>query len=416
MKIHEEVLENGLRTFVAPRLGTEAATVLVFTRAGSLSESAEDSGIAHFIEHSVFKGTDQRPDAFSISKEFDGLGADFNAYTSLEYTGYVATVRRNNVAQAMSILSDMYQNATFPEGELEKEKGVVIEEIKMYQDDPQSAVYHNHYEQVFGDQPAGRSVAGTIETVTSFTRSRVAAMRDKWYTAANTVVIVTGAVDPAKVSDLLRENFGGLQQGDKLGLLKTPEMMTPVTKITERSSDQAHIVMSLEAPVVGSADREAAALLAKLLGGTMSSRLFQKLREELGLAYYVDAGLISHQNFGRFLIRAGTDVVRTQTAIQAIKDLIKEMFEGLITQEELDRVRESTLGHIALGLESSEAVAMFLAKEWLYFDSPSTPEERVKKIKAVALSHVMRIAKEIFSKEMHISVLGPASLKEQGII
>lgn len=416
MEIIQETLSNGTTILLAPRAGTEAVTAMVMVRAGSYHEAAEESGMAHFIEHTLFKGTPTRPNAFTITKELDGLGADYNAATSYEYTTYYATVRKNHLRDALSILSDMYLNATFPEGELEKEKGVVIEEIKMYADDPQSAVHLKHTAQVFGDQPAGRSIAGSIDTVRAFTRDQVVAVKNRWYVGANTVVIITGAIDIEEARQLARDNFADLPAGESVQVPKLQDALPAEVLVETRQSDQAHVVMSLPGLAISSEDRRAASLLAKLLGGTMSSRLFQTLREELGLAYYVGASLSSRRDFGRFIIYAGTDVARTEEALSRIQQLVTGVAQKGIEAEELVRARESMLGAFALGLESSESVAMFLAKEWLYFDDIKTPNERVQDIMAVTQADIERIARELLQHDFHVTVLGPESISQAGIL
>ena len=403
--------DNGVTLRLAPRLGTEAVTVMVVSRAGSMYESQSEAGIAHFLEHSVFKGTAKRDSAFAIARELDALGANYNAYTSHEYTAYVATVRKDHLRQALDMLSDIYANASLPEQELEREKGVVIEEIKMYADEPQSVAYERHLMQALGDTPAGRPIIGSIETVRALTLNQVAAFRDRWYTGHNTMVAIAGAVEGAVAEALVAEYFSDLPPGEKVSPPAMPHSSAAQVAVLHRPSDQAHTVMSVSGPGWNHADRPASRLLAKLLGGTMSSRLFQKIREDLGVAYYVGADTIARSNHGRFILYTGTDVARTAEALGAIRTVVAGLLTAPITTEELERARESMLGSMALGFESSAAIARFLANDWLRGLGLRTQDDLEHELRAVAQEDLHRYAQSLQQESWHITTVGPDTLQ-----
>lgn len=411
MQYIRKTLENGLRVILVPLKDIETVTVMVLAQTGSEYEEKKQNGLAHFLEHMCFKGTTKRPTSKDISYEIDSLGAANNAFTSNDHTGYYAKAHSTKTAEILDIVADLYLNPAFPEGEIEKEKGVVIEEINMYEDRPQSKVWDVFGEAVFGDQPAGRNIAGTKQTVSSFTRSDLVAYHKKYYIPASTTLVIAGKIDEAALMEQVVSLFRDIPSGTKAEKPKVIDQQSaPKVSILNKQSDQTHIIIGFRTFITKYDEHRvyAAGMLSSVLGAGMSSRLFDKIREELGLAYYVGASHSPEMDYGMFTVRLGVSNLKAKKAIEAVFEELRKVKEELIPEEELRRVKERRRGHMFLGLETSDAWADFYGFQEMYHEKIETPEEVVECRDAVSAEDMMNIAKDIFRPEnLTIAMVGP---------
>jgi len=403
-------LKNGLRVITVPLKNTETVTAMVLVSAGSDYETKEINGLSHFLEHMCFQGTTKRPNTGDVSRELDELGAQSNAFTSKEYTGYWAKAHSKNLPKLIDIISDIYQNPIFTEDAIQREKGVVIEEMKMYEDLPQAKVGEVFEELLYGtDQPAGWPIIGRENIVRNLTQKDLIDYRHKHYVAKGTVVVVAGKINEAKTVKIVGEAFKDISKAKKDKKVKTVELQKiPQIKIHYKETDQAHIIIGFRAFPLGHKDGHKVGALESVLGHGMSSRLFRKMRDELGLCYYVKAGHDSSLDRGYFAIASGVAKDRVKEAVGAILAECRKMKEELVGDTELKKAKELRMSGLYLGLETSDQYADFYAFPELLDQKVRTPEERVKKIESVKAKDIMQVANEIFKNEgMNLAIVGP---------
>src|SRR3989344_3446299 len=291
MTFKKTVLDNGLRVITAPQPDNPAVTILVLVEAGSEYETKEINGLSHFLEHLCFKGTEKRPKAIDIAGELDGIGAFYNAFTSQEFTGYFAKAEAKHLGKILDVVSDIYLNSVFDSKEIDKERGVIIEEINMYEDLPMARVHYLFLELLYGDQPAGWNIVGEKENIRALNREDFISYREKHYLAGRTIVVVAGDIKEDEVIAKIENIFRGSPTGRELKKSKPDERQEkPELLVKYKESDQTHLILGVRGCDVFDKRRFAAEIIADILGGGMSSRLFQKIREEMGAAYYVNAG------------------------------------------------------------------------------------------------------------------------------
>src|SRR3989344_8323950 len=352
--------DNGLRLILVPQPSSLAATVLILVETGSEYETKEINGISHFLEHLMFKGTKRRPKPGMISDELDSLGASYNAFTGQEYTGYYAKVQREKVEKAIDIVSDLYLNPIFDPKEIDKERGVIIEEINMYEDTPMRKVGDLFTDLLYGDQPAGWDISGKKEVIRRLKREDFQNYRDKHYVAPKTVVIVAGKFDLKKAEKQVEKTFGHLGRDEKISKVKTKESQKlPQILLKHKESDQSHLVLGVRAFDVFDKRRYVIKVLENVLGGGMSSRLFHKVREELGAAYYIRAESDLMLDHGFFAVSAGVDHLKIEVEIKTILAEMKKLATGLVPAKELNKSKDHLIGNLILGLETSDELASF---------------------------------------------------------
>ncbi len=400
---------NGLRLITVPMQENETVTVLVLVEAGSSYETKAKNGISHFLEHMCFKGTAKRPTAHAISAELDGLGAQYNAFTSHEYTGYYAKSDAKNFSQIFDIVSDIYLNSTFPKAEIEKEKGVIIEEINMYEDIPQRKVDEELGVLMYGDTPAGWGIAGPRENIRAMTRNDFLKYHKAHYVPKATTIVVAGHVTEAEVAKIAKKIFGTIKSAPKSGKKKTIEKQSvPAVRIVAKKTDQAHLILALRSVDMYHKDDTILDVLAAVLAGGMSSRLFQKLREEMGVAYYVRSSQNGFTDHGYLDIRAGVDTKRTLEVISVLLAELKNIRDHGVTEEELVRTKASMIGNIKLELESSDAFAQYFGGQEVFHKKVKTPKEVIAKIEAVQARDIARVAKSIVKNNgLNLALIGP---------
>jgi predicted Zn-dependent peptidase len=389
-------------------------TVLVLVEAGSKYESKENNGISHFLEHMCFKGTTKRPTSQDISKELDGIGSIHNAFTGHEYTGYYAKGNHKNLDQILDVVSDLYLNPIFPEKEIEKEKGVIIEEINMYKDLPQSIVEEEFFKLLYGDQPAGWKIVGSKENIQKMTRTDFIDYRNKHYVANATTVIVAGKIDEKetfqKISKIFK-NAGTWKKEEKRKVIES--QVAPQATVFYKDTDQTHIILGVRSFNAYNKYNPIIRVMNGIFSG-MSGRLFQRMREELGICYYVSPSNDAFTDHGMFTVSAGVDSGRVKEAIIAIISEMKKLKTELIGKEELDKVKQYLIGNLNLGLESSNAIASFYGGQEILKEKIKTPEDITREIKAVTAEEIKFVAERIFRNEgLNLAIVGKFKDKKE---
>jgi predicted Zn-dependent peptidase len=408
MNYKKKILKNGLRIMVVPMKNAPSVTVMSLVEAGSNYEDKEINGISHFLEHMFFKGTEKRPKAIDISREFDSLGAESNAFTSQEYTGYWAKAHKKHTDKILDIISDMYLRPTFPAKDLEIEKGVIVEEINMYKDLPQKLVHDVFDELLYGDQPAGRSVAGTEKVVRSFKRDDFLNYRKQHYVSSATTVVVAGDVKEKEVFKKVEKAFTDIATSKKTDKKKTVEKQNkPGIKVQFKETDQTHLKIGFRAFNLYDKKMPILRLLSVVLGHGMSSRLFQKMREELGICYYVRSGIDDYTDHGTLTIVAGVDSNRVEEGIKGILDEMKRIRDEKVSEPELRKAKDFLIGNMYLGLESSDELANFFGFQELFKQKIKTPKEVENEIEKITASDIAKVAKEIITNEkLNMAIVG----------
>ncbi len=409
MKYKKTVLKNGLRVITVPMKGTETVTAMVLVAAGSDYETKDINGISHFLEHMCFQGTVKRPNTGDVSRELDELGAQSNAFTSKEYTGYWAKAHNKHLPKLVDIISDIYQNPVFKEDAMEREKGVVIEEIKMYEDLPQAKVGEVFEGLLYGDQPAGWPIIGHEPIVRAITQQNLINYRKKHYTAKNTIVIIAGKINENKTVKMVESSFKDIPAPKREKKLKTKEAQNkPAIKLFFKDTDQAHLILGWRSLPIGHKDNTKMAILETVLGHGMSSRLFSKLRDELGLCYYVRAGHDKALDRGYFAVASGVTKARVKEAIAAILGECKRLMTELVTPEELKKAKELRMAGLFLNLESSDQYADYFAFQDIYDRKIETPEEKVKRINKITAKDIQKMAQATFkTATLNLAIVGP---------
>lgn len=409
MQFSKKVLKNGLRVITVPMKDNPTVTVLVLVGTGSKYETKRLNGISHFLEHMCFKGTAKRPKAIDISKELDALGSQYNAFTAQEYTGYYAKSDARHFKQIFDVVSDVYLNSTFPEAEIEKEKGVIIEEINMYEDTPARHVQDLFMKLLYGDTPAGWNIAGEKENILKMKRDDFVTYKNKHYVPEATVLVVAGQVKETEVMKEVEKIFRSVKKEKKDEKLKVKEKQTKSQALVSfKQTDQTHFVLGVRSYDLFSKHGPALTVLGAILGGGMSSRLFQKLREEMGVGYYVRAYNDTYTDHGVFQISAGVDNKRIDEVIQAVLVECKKLKEEKVSDEELSKVKEFLIGNNKLSLESSDDIANFYGGQELLRRQIKNIDEKSKEIRKVTAKEVQDMAKAIFiGKNLNLALIGP---------
>jgi predicted Zn-dependent peptidase len=402
-------LKNGLRVLLVPQPTNLAATVLILVEAGSEYETKRLNGVSHFLEHLMFKGTTNRPKPGAIAHELAALGAQSNAFTDQEYTGYWAKAQAEKLPKILDIISDLYLNPVFNAEEIEKERGVIIQEINMYEDDLPAKAQRIFNALMYGDQPAGWDVGGEKEIIKRLGRHEFVAYRDARYVMPGTIVVVAGKFEEKAVLARIRKSFGSLPRRRVMPKKKTVERQSaPRAKVHFKASDQAHIVMGFRAFDIFDERRFILRVLADVLGGGMSSRLFMRVREELGAAYYIGAGADLALDHGLLGISAGVDHAKTQIVIKTILKECQRLRDELVPAAELQKSKDHMLGNLILGLETSDDLASFYGGQEIITKELLSPLALTNKIKRVTAEEVRAVARAVIkNKGLNMAIVGP---------
>lgn len=409
MKFSKKVLKNGLRVITIPMKDNPTATVLVLVEAGSKYEEKKVNGISHFLEHMCFKGTTKRPKAIDISKELDALGSQYNAFTAQEYTGYYAKSDAKHFSQIFDVVSDIYLNSTFPETEMQKEKGVIIEEINMYEDMPQRHVQDLVMKLLYGDTPAGWNIAGEKKNILNMKRDDFVTYKKAHYLPEATVLVVAGQVTEKQVMREVNKIFRNIKRGKKVGKVKVKELQKKSEILVSfKKTDQTHFVLGVRSLDLFSKKSAILSVLGGVLGGGMSSRLFQKLREEMGVGYYVRAYNDAYTDHGFFQISAGVDNKRIKEVIKAVLNECNKLKNEKVGEEELNKVKECLIGNMKLSLESSDDIANFHGGQELLKREIRSAEEKAEEVRKVTALQIQNLAKDIFqNNKLNLALIGP---------
>ncbi len=409
MKYQKITLKNGMRVILAPMQETETATVLVMTGVGSRYESKKENGIAHFLEHMMFKGTEKRPTAHDISKELDGIGAEYNAFTGKEYTGYYAKVAATHAETALDVVSDIFMNAKLEQAEIDRESGTILQELNMYEDMPMRHINDLWEMHLYGDHPLGWEIIGTKENIKSFKRADFVKYLRRGYVAENVVVGVAGKFDAKRMKKEIEARFGHIGHGKKPAAKKTLDKQSaPGLFIQTKKTDQTHMILGVRAYDMWSQDRFALSVLATLLGGGMSSRLFIQVRERRGLAYSVHTGVDSYIDAGYLATQVGVEHKNLEETIRVILDEYRKIATEKVDQEELSKAKEYIKGKIAMGFEGSDDVIEYLVTQEVSRGEVILPKDKMKQIDRVTADDILRVAQDIFvNKKLNLAIIGP---------
>lgn len=407
-------LKNRANVILVPQAEAQSVTVLVMFPVGSRYETEKLSGASHFIEHMMFKGTKKRPNTLILTREIDRLGADYNAFTEKEFTGYYIKANKDYIETILDILADMLNNSLFDAEEIQREKTVIVEELRMYRDNPLMNIGNIFEELMYQNCPLGWDIGGTDKTVMNIKRQDMLAYRDRYYRPNNMTIVVAGNI-ATNIEQILNKYFGQQilnKYSTDIKQIFTPVKFGPVAKnkllrVEQKKTDQAQLMFGFPGLDHNSKHNPALGVLNTILGGSMSSRLFIKIRERLGLAYMVRSGADSYRDTGYFYIRAGLDAKNIKRAINVSKQEMEKILEKGVTDRELKDAKTHIRGGLALAMEDSSAQASWYAKEALFRDKIKTPEERLKEIEAVTNGDIKTVANKLFDfKKMRTAIIG----------
>lgn len=400
-------LSSGLPVLSAPAKGTESVTVMVFAGAGSRYEKESERGISHFLEHMFFKGGNKYKNTKEVSMTIDGVGGEFNAFTGKEYAGYYVKVAKEHTELACDVISDMLLHATFPPEEIEKERGVIIEEERMYQDTPMYRAGWDFEELLLGDHPLGWDTIGTEKVIMSVQQEDFQKHKDALYTPDNAVVSFAGNIDHATAEKLTEQYFGGLSGAKS----STYEPFTTYDKkkifLRTKNTEQSHLVVGVPSVSSQSDDHFAHKILSIILGGNMSSRMFLNIREAKGLCYYISTDTDSYMDAGILSTRAGIDQSRLHEAIKLIVEQYMICADKGVEADELQRAKDFARGKLTLSMEDSEERAHFYGKQQLMYPQVRDLDEYLAEFDKVTKEQVDALAKRLLvPEELRLAVIG----------
>ncbi|MEP7224853.1 MAG: pitrilysin family protein [Actinomycetota bacterium] len=404
----KSTLSNGIRVVSASMPQVGSVSCFVMLAAGSRYETPESKGIAHFAEHMFFKGTERRPTARTIATEIDTIGGEFNAFTGKEITGYYVKCGAETRDIAFDVLGDMLLHSRFDPAEIEKEKGVILEEMNVYLDNPQRYIGSVYDRLLYADQPLGWDILGTKETIETATRETFTSYLDAWYQPDRIVVGVGGRIGDG-LMEHLEELLGGIatRETGAAPPVELPPDSSPVLLHTKQS-EQAHLILGVRGYPIGHPDRYALQLLTVVLGGGMSSRLFTEVREKRGLAYYVHAGNGAYTDTGTLYTGAGVDVARVDEAITTILGELEGIAAEPVPADELEKARGYSKGRFVLRLESPQGTIQYGLRREVLEGEIEEPEELLRQIDAVTAEDVQRVARDLLEgKRLYLAVVGP---------
>ena len=411
MFYQKSILDNGI-TVISERMeAVRSVSLGIWFKVGSRDESDAEQGISHFLEHMMFKGTERR-DALKISEDFESIGAEQNAFTSKEYTCYFARFVDDKLPQILDILGDMVTSSLFLQEAINSEREVVIEEIARSEDTPDDYVFDLLNRAMFPTHPLGRPIIGSREVVGSFLHEDCISYLDKHYHAGNCIVAACGHVDHAELVALCEKNLSGLTPKTRNSRDNVDMLSSERLALLKKDTEQAHIVYGMPGMPLGDKDRFAHSLLDTVLGGGMSSRLFQEIREKRGLAYAVYASNVAYSGAGQFVVYAGTRPSNIMELVSIIRNEIKRMLDFGLTAEELERAREYVIGHIVLSMESTSTRMVKLGTHSISDLELLSLDESIQRYREVTLEDTARVAERLLTFEPTIAIISPLDEQE----
>jgi len=414
MTMKKIILPNNLRVLFLPMKETKAVTLYIVFRVGSCDEPKEQNGISHFIEHLIFKGTKKRPSTLKIAQELDGIGASYNAFTSEEMTGFYIQAERSKFSLILDILYDILRNSLFEQKEIERERGVILEESHMYQDTPTRYIFDLYKRLLYDDTPLGRRVIGEAKTIKALARKQLLDYWSEFYTGTQAVLAVAGCIKEENLAQV-KEVFVHLPRGAKKQNYPKPSISNqPQTLVHYKKTDQVHLILGYHSIDHHSPLRHAQEVLSAILGSSMSSRLFIQLREKRGLCYHIFSEGWYFDQAGSLLVYAGVPINRVKEAVSLILAEFNNIKKKGVSQKELERAKEFLKGRLALKLESSYQQAAYYADQELLLGKIDTPEELNRKIEKVTNDEIMELAGKIIKPEgLNLALIGPFKEKKQ---
>jgi predicted Zn-dependent peptidase len=400
-----DVLDNGLRILTEPMTQVRSVSIGVWLARGSRHETAEQGGIAHFVEHMLFKGTATRS-AEDIAQAIDSIGGQLDAFTAKEYASYYIKVLDEHLPRALDVLSDIVLNPAFNAEDVEREKKVVVEEIKMVEDTPDDLVHEIFTQGFWEDHPLGRPILGTRETVESFTPDLLRSYFQQVYTPQNLIVSAVGNLTHAEIRRLVEERFGHLKPSSA-SAVEMPPSVVPKVLIRHKELEQSHVCLGTSSYQQDHENRHASYVLNTLLGGSMSSRLFQNVREKRGLAYAVFSGMSAYRDAGSFTIYAGCANEAVSEVVDVVVEEMRTVKQTPVPEPELQRAKDHLKGSLMLSLENTASRMSHIARQEIYFDRQFGLDETLEGIERVTSADVQRVASELFQNgSMSATVLG----------
>lgn len=409
MIYHKKTLDNGLRLIMVPMDSVKSVTTMILVGVGSRYERKDISGVSHFLEHMAFKGTKKRPTAIAISSLIDGIGGEFNAFTSKEITGFYIKSASVHLTLTLDVLSDILLHSKFEEEEIDKERGVILEEINLYEDTPMRKIGDIYEELLYGDTPLGRDTAGDKEVIKQIKRSDFLSYLKSYYSPGNMTVVVAGSFKQDEVIASVKKFFGGIKSFKISSYVKIKEKQAkPESLIKFKKTEQAHLCLGVRTFSYSHPDRYILAILATILGGGMSSRLFHEVREKRGLAYYVRTSSDHFLDAGSLVTQAGVDLRRIEEAVKVILAQYYKMTKRISQKKEIQKAKEYLKGHLILELEDSRGVASLFGSQEILEKKIKTPEEIIRKIDGVTADNIQNVAKDIFlDQKLNLAIIGP---------
>ncbi len=408
-------LDNGLRILTVPVKNTKAITVLLLVGAGSKYENRKNNGISHFLEHMFFKGTKKRPSTLKLIEPLDKIGGVYNAFTSQEFTGYWAKLANKHLDTAMDWISDIYLNSLFKQEEIDRERGTILQELNMILDTPMRYVADLWLELLYGDQPAGWKIIGTQEVIKSVNRDNFKDYLKNHYSSQNTLLAIAGAIDHQTGIDKIKEYFKSINTHSvKDKTLVQEKQVQPQALIHYKETDQTHLYLGWRGYHLFHPDKYALGLLATILGGNMSSRMFISVRERQGLAYYIGSSTDLDTDTGSLITKAGVDNTKVEKAITTILGEYKKMKDIKVSAAELKKAKDYNKGTALISMEASDEQAAYYGFQELLTNRILTLEEKFAKIDKVTVNDIQRVARDLFKPEnLNLALIGPFKEKEK---
>ncbi len=409
MKFTKNILSNGLTILEVPSTDAESVVVDFFVKTGSRSETAKENGISHFLEHFLFKGTKKYPSSLAITELIDSIGGEMNANTGKEHTQYYIKAKSSYLPLIFEVLSDMLQNPLLDAAELEKEKGVIVEEINMYKDLPMVEIDNVLEGTMWPKDDLGRDIAGSKETVTKFTTKMFEDYMHRHYQAPNMILGVSGKYNNRHLKSLVKEYWGNWPKKRHSGFAKaTDKQNKPRVAIKYKDTQQAHLVLGFKGLDYRDKRNAITSMLSTILGSGMSSRLFTEVREKRGLAYYVRASSGNYQDTGVFNISSGVQVDKVDEAITVILNELQKIKDFLVDPKELHKAKEYIKGKSTLALEDNQTRLDWYLEQVAFHNKIQTPKEFFDEIDKITAKQVQKVAREIFvRKNLTLAIIGP---------
>ncbi|MBU1600214.1 insulinase family protein [bacterium] len=410
-KFYKEILGNGIRVVTEEVPGVRSATVGIWVNVGSCCEKEGFGGVSHFVEHMIFKGTEQRT-AREISETIDRIGGDLGAWTGKEQTCYYVKVAGEHIKTAIELLADILKNSLFIDEEFERERGVILEEIRMYEDAPDDLIHDFFVSTALPDHSLGKPVIGSNTSIADLERKALIDYYKSHYTPHQTIISVAGNIDHIKVMELAKENFGTFTGNPWSNDNSLPEMRRSINN-KEKDTEQVHICLGTKGISATSPERFTISILDTILGGGMSSRLFYEIREKRGLAYHIASYSSLFRPCGLFTVYCGTSPQNLAQVISLITEEFKKIKNELVEEKELSKVKEQLKGALLLGLENTAHRMSRLAKQEAYFERFFSTDEIIEMIDAVTVKEIVELAQQLFlSETLCCATIGPLSSKD----